>query len=276
VAGALTAYPLLRYFQVTATVRVAVSKSNASLLERLAENLPLCASWLWGYWTPVLIALALFALARAALLRWRATWFVAVSIVVPILAFAGVGDIWFPRYLVFLTAPFVALAAWGADQLATLVQRRSPDRARAMTTAGLVVALLPAARIDWDLLVDPSRASLVGSWRRLWAVAAFRCQQLRRSPPRSPITFCIAHFNSPAFLDVSLHSIRRFHPEARVHVADASSAWPEFLAARAACGRHGAVLHPLAGRHRHTGLLNYMFSRIQSPFGVFLYIFPVK
>ena len=35
VAGGLTAYPLLRYFQVTATVRVADSKSDASLLVRL-------------------------------------------------------------------------------------------------------------------------------------------------------------------------------------------------------------------------------------------------
>jgi hypothetical protein len=161
VAGALTAYPLLRYFQVTATVRVAVSKSNAGLLERLAENLPLCASWLWTYWTPVLIALALLALARAALLRSRAIGFVAVLILGPVLAFAGVGDIWFPRYLVFLTAPFVALAAWGADQLATAIERGSPGRARAMTTAGLVALLLPAARTDGDLLVDPSRAHLV-------------------------------------------------------------------------------------------------------------------
>ena len=58
----------------------------------------------------------------------------------------------------FLTAPFVALAAWGADQLATTFERRSPGRARAMTTAGLVALLLPAARTDGDLLVDPSRA----------------------------------------------------------------------------------------------------------------------
>jgi hypothetical protein len=161
VAGALTAYPLLRYFQVTATVRVAVSKSDASLLQRLGENLPLCASWLWTYWTPVLIALAVFALLRAAFLRARPIAFVALLIAVPVFAFAGVGDIWFPRYLVFLTAPFVALAAWGGDQFAIAVERRSPDRARAMMAAGLVALLLPAARIDWDLLVDPSRANLV-------------------------------------------------------------------------------------------------------------------
>lgn len=116
---------------------------------------------------------------------------------------------------------------------------------------------------------EPSRASVADRWRRLCAVAAFRCQR-RARPPLARLTFCIAHFNSPAFLDASLHSIRRFHPEARVIVADASSAWPEFVAARTACDRHGATLHPLVGRHRHTGLLNYMFSRIASPYGVFL------
>jgi hypothetical protein len=30
-----------------------------------------------------------------------------------------------------------------------------------LTVAGLVIALLPAVRIDWDLLVDPARARLV-------------------------------------------------------------------------------------------------------------------
>jgi hypothetical protein len=161
VAGALTAYPLLRYFQVTATVRVAVSKSDASLLQRLGENLPLCATWLWTYWTPVFIGLALFALARAAVVRSRAVAFVALLIAVPILAFAGVGDIWFPRYLVFLTGPFVALAAWGADGLATVVEARIPRRARLITAAALVLALVPAARADWPLLVAPPSGRLV-------------------------------------------------------------------------------------------------------------------
>jgi hypothetical protein len=161
VAGGLTAYPLLRYFQVTATVRVAVSKSDASLLVRLAQNLPLCASWLWTYWTPVFIALALFAIVRSAFLRERKVAFLTLLIGLPMCAFAGVGDIWFPRYLVFLTAPFAALAAWGADGLASAIGRRSPGQARRLMAAGLMLALGPAARTDWDLLVDPTRAQFV-------------------------------------------------------------------------------------------------------------------
>jgi hypothetical protein len=77
------------------------------------------------------------------------------------LAFAGVGDIWFPRYLVFLTAPFAALAAWGADSLARFAERRVPRSAAAITGAGLALVLWPALRADRDLLVDPARAPFV-------------------------------------------------------------------------------------------------------------------
>jgi hypothetical protein len=108
------------------------------------------------------------------------------------------------------------------------------------------------------------------SCRRLSTAILFRCKQLLRPAPKASITFCIAHFNSPEFLDVALHSVRRFHPEARIIVADASSVWREFLAAKEVCVRYGAELHPLAGKHRHTGLLNYMFRQIQSRVGIFL------
>jgi hypothetical protein len=160
--AALTAYAVLRYFQVTATVRVAVSKSDAGILDRLAANLPLGASWLWGYWTSGLIALAVFAVVRAAVVRSRPVAFVALLIVIPIFAFAGVGDIWFPRYLVFLTAPLVALAAWGADALFAALARLKPGPgSRVAALAGLFAMLLPAARFDLQLLRDPSRAALV-------------------------------------------------------------------------------------------------------------------
>jgi hypothetical protein len=95
-------------------------------------------------------------------------------------------------------------------------------------------------------------------------------KQLFRQTPKTPITFCIAHFNSPEFLDATLHAVRRFHPEARVIVADASSVWREFLAAKSVCQRHHSELHPLVNRHRHTGLLNYMFRQVRSRVAIFL------
>lgn len=120
------------------------------------------------------------------------------------------------------------------------------------------------------MVTSHQRAARFTFCRRLGAAALSRCKQLLRPAPKASITFCIAHFNSPGFLDATLHAVRRFHPEARVIVADASSVWPEFLAAKKACARHGAELHPLAGKHRHTGLLNYMFRRIRGRVGIFL------
>ncbi|MGA3163705.1 MAG: hypothetical protein ABSD77_05840 [Verrucomicrobiota bacterium] len=57
--------------------------------------------------------------------------------------------------------------------------------------------------------------------RRLGVTVLFRCKRFLRPAPKASITFCIAHFNSPEFLDVALHAVRRFHPDARVIVADA-------------------------------------------------------
>ena len=106
---------------------------------------------------------------------------------------------------------------------------------------------------------------------RLVEAAKFWADWKHRAPANpAALTFCIAHFNSPEFLDATLHSIRRFHPDARVIVADASSEWREYLAAKSVCRRHRAELHPLATRHRHTGLLNYMFRRIRSRVAIFL------
>ena len=106
--------------------------------------------------------------------------------------------------------------------------------------------------------------------QRLGVTALFRCKQLLRPAPKTSISFCIAHFNSPEFLDATLHAVRRFHPEARVIVADASSEWRQYVAATSVCQRHRAEMHPLATRHRHTGLLNYMFRQIRSRVAVFL------
>jgi GT2 family glycosyltransferase len=125
-------------------------------------------------------------------------------------------------------------------------------------------------KIDRKSAAPNQRPSRLTFCRRLGATALFRVKQLARPAPKAPVTFCIAHFNSPEFLDATLHAVRRFHPDARVMVADASSVWREFLAAGKVCARHGAELHPLAGKHRHTGLLNYMFRQIRSRVAIFL------
>ncbi len=119
-------------------------------------------------------------------------------------------------------------------------------------------------------LIKATRFLQAGFWRRLRAAIAFQSEKLVRRTAKSSITFCIAHFNAPEFLDATLHGVRRFYPAARVIVADASSEWRQYAAAKSVCQRHRAELHPLATRHRHTGLLNYMFRQVRSGVAVFL------
>jgi len=110
------------------------------------------------------------------------------------------------------------------------------------------------------------------SFARLREAVCFRLGRglAGRKASSGSVTFCLAHFNAPDFLDATLHSIRRHYPDARIMVADASSVWPEFCAAKSVCSRQGAELHPLLNFHRHTGLLNYMFRKIATPLAVFL------
>ncbi|MGA2030505.1 MAG: glycosyltransferase [Verrucomicrobiota bacterium] len=107
-------------------------------------------------------------------------------------------------------------------------------------------------------------------WQRLHMALAFYAKQLWHQTPGTPITFCVAHFNGGDFLEITLHSIRRYHPKARIIVADSRSNRSQFAAACMVCKKFTAELHPLIGKHSHTGSLNYLFRQIRSKIGVFL------
>ena len=115
---------------------------------------------------------------------------------------------------------------------------------------------LPSGRFLLARIVESCRSRL----RRIRPVV----------PPAEPITFCLAHYHAPQFLEVTLHAIRRHHAGARIIVADSRSIWPQYAAAREVCRRFSAEPHFLLAKHRHTGLLNYMFRQIRTDAGVFL------
>ncbi len=86
----------------------------------------------------------------------------------------------------------------------------------------------------------------------------------------SRITFLIAHFNSPEFLSVCLDAIRKHHPESRILVADATSDWSSYCAAKEQCKRYSAQMWPLMIPHRHSGILNFLFRHAETELAVFL------
>jgi hypothetical protein len=157
IALAVTVYPLLRFFQVTSTVRVAVAGS-VGYAERFLANVPEGSSWLWTYWTPPVVALAASGLAVAVARRSTPVLFAGAMVVLPFCAFAVVSELWFPRYLVFLNGPFLAVAAFGVNAIADAVRARVPRVPAAVVLTA--AALVPALRLDADILLDPARAAL--------------------------------------------------------------------------------------------------------------------
>ena len=79
--------------------------------------------------------------------------FLGVLVAGPVLAFAALSTLWFPRYLVFVTVPALLLAARGLVRLL----EHMPRWAEGFLVAG---ALAPALPFDRDILLDPARAAL--------------------------------------------------------------------------------------------------------------------
>ena len=185
-ATVLLFWPILRFFATTATVRLGVSHQETDLSTRLITNLPMAVSWLVTYWTLPLTLLALLGLLLDLREKPRAVLFLGVLVVVPVLAFAAVSTLWFPRYLVFVTVPALLLAARGLVRL----QARLPRWGFALV---VIAALVPALRLDRDILEEPARAALPDIDREQFVLGwpsgygtqdtvAFVREELRRHP----------------------------------------------------------------------------------------------
>jgi hypothetical protein len=165
VAGVLVAYPLWLFFRHTDELAgaIAVGETDTALAGNAAVNLPLAAEWLWTYWTPGLVALAVLGLllGLASAPRRRAAVLLALLAAGPTAAFVAVSGIWYPRYLLFTTVPFLPLAAAGFVGLVDLARRRA-HLGRATVTvlaAGLLAGcLLPALRFDRAVWTNPACA----------------------------------------------------------------------------------------------------------------------
>jgi 4-amino-4-deoxy-L-arabinose transferase-like glycosyltransferase len=195
--AAVVGYPLLRFFATTSTVRLGVTHQDAGLLERLAVNLPLAASWLFAYATPSLALLALAGAARAAAGREKPELLLTALVLLPVLAFSAVSTLWFPRYLVMVVVPLVLLAARG---FATLTARLPPG----LLALAVAAALGPPLVAGWTIVADPARAPLpavdreqfVLGWPSGYATVetvAFVRDELRRQPAGLTV---VAHVHS--------------------------------------------------------------------------------
>jgi hypothetical protein len=166
-AAALVAYPLWLFLRKTDELAGAIGlrDGEAAFRGNAGVNLGLAASWLWAYWTPPLIVLALIGLAAAFARRThaRGALLLALFATGPAVLFVAVSEIWYPRYLLFATVSLLPLSAWGFVVVADFAGRSFPAGSvlrRAAAAAGLALVLLPALRFDRALWTDPAEAPL--------------------------------------------------------------------------------------------------------------------
>ena len=152
-AAALLFWPVLRFFATTPTVRLGVGHRELDLATRLGLNLREALGWLTSYWTLPLALLVLAGLLLGLRDKARSVLLLGVLVATPVLAFAAISTLWFPRYLVFVTVPALLLAARGLVLLAKSV----PRSAQVLLLVG---ALAPALLFDRDILLAPARAAL--------------------------------------------------------------------------------------------------------------------
>ena len=163
VGAATAAYPLWRFFTTgnTATMAEIATKTESAPLARFAANLAEAFGWLWALWTPALVALGLAGLALAVVERRREALLLAALSAYPAVAFGLVLSRWLPRYLLFASAPFLALAAWLLCRVVDRVTAGRGEAARASALAlAVAAALAPSLFIDAALWTDPPRAPL--------------------------------------------------------------------------------------------------------------------
>jgi predicted membrane-bound mannosyltransferase len=196
-AGAVLFWPVVRFFATTSTVRLGVGHQDTDLPTRLAANVPMAVSWLLTYLTLPVVLLALAGLVLDLRERPRPVLFLAALVAVPVLAFAAVSTLWFPRYLVLVIVPALLLAARGLVRLL----ERAPCLAQAFV---LVAVMAQALHLDRDILLEPSRAALPNIDREQFVLGwpsgygtdgtvAFVRDELRRHPGGLTV---VAHVHS--------------------------------------------------------------------------------
>lgn len=170
VAGLLLAAPIGVFLTRTGQIEEKAALATDDRLALVARNAALAAEWLWAYWTPGLVVVGLLATALALFRRRRLELLLVFAWIFPLAVFVLGAGIWYPRYVVFITVPFLSLAAGLLAEIHARARRRG---ARAAALALATMVLVPAIVWDARYLQQPYSARLpeVDRWQYVegWA-----------------------------------------------------------------------------------------------------------
>jgi Dolichyl-phosphate-mannose-protein mannosyltransferase len=194
-----------------------------ALMAQVATNIRTTYKWLWFYWTPPVLILALVGFVFAVIKRNREHLLLGATSLVPIFAFIAISRLLFSRYLLLATVPALTLVAGVvsvdlAPRIARLIGLAQPAAVRAVPGILLCVVVgLFAWKVDWLLLTNPAHAPLpradLNQYVELWpsgygvTEATHYLQSLARDYPGGIV---VAHHDPQDFgLKVSLMNENR-------------------------------------------------------------------
>ena len=167
----LSAYPVWVFFRETEQLaeKSIIAGTSLGLRYLFTANIQMAFEWLWTYWTPPVLVLAMLGLLIALIKRQRSGILLAILAFFPIFAFSVASNIWFPRYILFTTVPLLVLASWSLIQSINLfgawIKRRSWqfqwDIIRIILyILSFAVICFTALRIDYHLWSDIAQTPL--------------------------------------------------------------------------------------------------------------------
>lgn len=132
---------------------------------QVATNVQATYKWLWFYWTPPVLILAVVGFIFAVIKRNREHFLLAATSLVWIFAFIVISRVWKPRYLLPATVPALTLVAGIVTvditpRVTRLIGLAQSAAVRAVPGILLLVVGLFAWKVNWLLLTNPAQAPL--------------------------------------------------------------------------------------------------------------------
>jgi hypothetical protein len=219
VALLVLAYPLL-VFARTDMLKIVVGQAKEQgFFEDALGNALLASRFLSYYWGGGLVLLAIVGLPFA--LRERIGRLLAALTLFPLAVVVLVLRVWYARYILWVTIPFLLLASLGAERL-----WRRGLAGRLLVGGLLLVGVVPWIPRDLRLVQDPPRAGLpaeedfqyVNGWPSGYGVrevVGFLSEELRRNPGGiTVVVHSAAHRAAWNALDLYFQDEPRFDLEA--------------------------------------------------------------
>jgi hypothetical protein len=151
------------------TLITILASSSTNLLSNLSHNVKMAFEWVSVYWTQPIMILGMIGFIMALIRKQHESILLASLVLLPIILLAGIARIWFPRYILFSTVPFLILVSWSMVKFKGILESwvmKIPWRLKRFhvgVTLGLLffaVTVFSAGSVDYYFWTDPSYAPL--------------------------------------------------------------------------------------------------------------------